>query len=205
MHPGVLRVVLGGCPRAVWQHLLSPAFTQHLQSSKRYRETAISMPRRRQVPAAGRTRAACCQPAAPGLPRGQGEGRSLPWQRVLRGGDDSSGNSPASPGAGGTAGRSQEGARGGAEGAGSATMGSGISACRRLAGHHRLRPCLPTVPGAQAKLSRVKPILRRPSPDTGLPLASGGRCRRLPRAGCPEAGPRCSGPAGTVSPANPGR
>lgn len=119
--------------------------------------------------------------------------------------DDSSGNSPASPGAGGTAGRSQEGARWSAEGAGSAMTGSGISACRHLAGHRCLCPCLSAVPGAQAKLSQVQPILRRPSPDTGLPPVSGGRCRRLRPAGCPAVGPRCSGPAGTASPASPGR
>lgn len=157
------------------------------------------------MPATGRMWAACCQPTAPGLQRGHREGRSLPWQRVLQGGDDSSGNSLASPGVGGTIGCSQEGIRWGVEGASSAMMGLGISAHRCLTGHHRLRPCLPAVPGAQAKLSQVKSTLRRPAPDTGPPPASGGHCRRLPLAGCPAAGPRCSGPAGTASLASPGR
>lgn len=34
-------MVLGSCPRAGWQHLLSPAFTQRLQSSKPYRDSHL--------------------------------------------------------------------------------------------------------------------------------------------------------------------
>jgi len=181
-------VLLGRRPRAVRLQLLSPAFTQRLQSSKRCRDGHLQTPEK----------AAACRGQDAGSTRARGggcrEGRALLAQGAA-GRRRLQQQEPSFPGAGGTASRSQEGMRWGAEGGGRAVTG----------GYHRLRPHLPTVPGAQAKLSQVEPILQRPSPDTGPPPASGGRCRRLPPAVCPAAGPRCSGPVGTASPASPGR
>lgn len=59
------RMVLGGCPRAVQQHLLSPAFTWRLQSSKHYRDSH---------PHAEEKRGARRRQEAPGLLRGHGGG-----------------------------------------------------------------------------------------------------------------------------------
>lgn len=113
-------------------------------------------------------------------PRGCREGRSLPWQKMLQGGT------------GGTVGCCQRvWSREKAPASAAISLGTIVSTPGSCS------------TGAQATLSQVKPILQRPPPGTGLLPASSGRCRGLPPAGCPAAAPRCSGPAGTASPASP--
>lgn len=121
-------------------------------------------------------------------PEAFGKGRSLPDRGCHRD-EDSSGNGPAVPGLEAPPATPSR-AQGDTEGAGSAMMGSSVSTCH-----------LPP----EVKLSLVKPILQRLSPGTGPLPVSSGHCRQLPPAGCPGAAPRCPAPAGTVSPAGPGR